>query len=66
MPLEALELDRALTALAARDERQAKVAELRLFGGLTHEEIATHLAVSLSTVEKSWRGARALLSLQLS
>jgi RNA polymerase sigma factor (TIGR02999 family) len=59
-------LDDALTALAERSERQAKIIELRFFGGLTMPEIAEELDVSLSTVEADWRMARAWLSAELS
>jgi RNA polymerase sigma factor (TIGR02999 family) len=58
---ELLSLDAALTRLAAQDERQARVVELRFFGGLSHEEIAEVLGVSLPTVGRDWRFARAWL-----
>lgn len=61
-----LDFDAALTALAAVDERGARVVELRLFGGLLMEDIATTLAVSLPTVEREWRAARAWLASRLS
>ena len=59
-------LDEALTELATLNERQARVSELRLFGGLSIDEIAYQLEVSSSTVEKEWRMARAWLSLRVS
>lgn len=54
-------LEDALERLAALDARQAKVVELRFFGGLTMEEIAEVLEVSLSSVEREWRFARVWL-----
>lgn len=55
----------ALEALAVIDPARSEVVELRFFGGLTHEEIARHLGVSLATVERRWRLARAWLYRQL-
>jgi len=55
------ELNEALQRLGAESERAAKVVELRFFGNLTHEEIATVLGISLSSVEREWRFARAWL-----
>jgi RNA polymerase sigma-70 factor, ECF subfamily len=60
-PWEVIDLDRALEALAALEPRRARIAELRIFGGLEHEEIASALEVSLSTVAREWRQARAWL-----
>ncbi len=54
-------LDRALDELAVLDERQGRVVELRFFGGLSLEEIAENLGVSLATVNRDWRLARAWL-----
>ncbi|MCW5965107.1 MAG: sigma-70 family RNA polymerase sigma factor [Bryobacterales bacterium] len=54
-------LDDALTALAEFDDRKAKVIELRYFGGLTVNEIADHLAVSVATVGRELRVAQAWL-----
>ncbi len=51
----------ALEALAAVDPMQSEIVALRFFGGMTHEEIARHLGVSLPTVERRWRLARAWL-----
>jgi RNA polymerase sigma factor (TIGR02999 family) len=61
-----LALDEALTRLAALDERKAKVVELRFFSGLSVEEVAEVLGVSLTTIEGDWRMARAWLSRALS
>ena len=51
---ELLLLDRALDELALLDRRQARIVELRYFGGLTEAEIANVLAVSRSTVTREW------------
>ncbi len=56
------ELDEALEQLAARSDRQARIVELRFFGGLGNDEVARALDVSLTTVEREWRVARAWLS----
>ena len=56
-----LMLDEAVTRLAQNDTELARIAELRLFGGLTHEEIADAQGVSVRTVERGWRTARAWL-----
>jgi RNA polymerase sigma factor (TIGR02999 family) len=63
---ELIALDRALKKLAALDEREARVVELRCFGGLTAEEIATVLGVSERTVRNDWSFARAWLKRELS
>jgi RNA polymerase sigma factor (TIGR02999 family) len=55
----------ALEALAAIDRSQSEIVELRFFGGMTHEEIAGYLGMSLATVERRWRLARAWLYRQL-
>jgi len=59
--IEILALDEALRALAAVDERLARLVELRFFGGLTLEETAEVLQVSARTVQREWRMARAFL-----
>ena len=60
--VDLLALDEALDRLAALDERQARVVELRFFAGLTVEEAAEALGVSERTVAGDWRLARAWLS----
>jgi len=45
--------------------RQAATVEYRFFGGLTHEEIAEVLDVSLASVNRDWRTARAFLTTEL-
>jgi RNA polymerase sigma-70 factor (ECF subfamily) len=54
-------LDRAIADLAARDARKAQVVELKFFGGLSMEDIAQTLDVSLRTVHNDWAFARAWL-----
>ena len=56
-----LAVDDALERLAEQDPEKARLVEMRFFGGLTHPEIAEVLDVSLSTVERQWRVARAWL-----
>jgi RNA polymerase sigma factor (TIGR02999 family) len=58
---ELLELDEALVRLERLDADQARVVELRFFGGLTVEETATVLGISTATVKREWRTARAFL-----
>lgn len=60
-----LVVDEMLTRLEQLDPRQARIVELRVFGGLSIAEIAQALDVSESTVEKSWRQARAWMRLEL-
>jgi len=54
-------LDRALTDLATLDPQQAKIVELRYFGGLSVEETAAALEISPATVKRHWTVARAWL-----
>jgi RNA polymerase sigma factor (TIGR02999 family) len=61
-----LALDEALTAFARLAPRQAKVVELRYFGGLTEEEIVEALKISPRTVRRDWDLARAWLLRELS
>ena len=56
--VELLALDEALTGLAAVDQRQARVVELRFFGGLSVAETAEALHVSPETVHRDWRLAK--------
>ncbi len=51
-------IDDALNSLAAVDARQARVVELRYFGGLTEEETAEVLGVSRLTVIRDWKSAK--------
>jgi RNA polymerase sigma factor (TIGR02999 family) len=54
-------IDRALEALAESDARKARIVELRFFGGLSMEETAEALGVSVRTVYSEWAFARAWL-----
>ena len=58
-------LDDALVALAKMDERKSKVVEMRFFGGLSVEETAAVLRVSVGTVMRDWTFAKAWLQLEL-
>jgi RNA polymerase sigma factor (TIGR02999 family) len=60
-----LDLDEALTELSQVAPRQAKVVELRYFGGLTEEEIVSVLKISPRTVRRDWDFARAWLLREL-
>lgn len=60
-PVDFLDLDAALKTLQTLHERQARVVELRYFGGLENLEIAEVLGVSEPTVIRDWRAARAWL-----
>lgn len=59
--VEILAVDRALTALAALNDRLSKLVELRFFAGLTEEEVARVMGTSERTVRRDWRKARAFL-----
>lgn len=63
--VDILALDAALTKLAEVDERKAQVVMLRYFSGLTPEETALALDISLPTVFREWKLAKALLMLEL-
>lgn len=58
-------LDEALTRLSEWDPRQARLVEMIYFGGLTEEEAAAVLDVSVRTVRRDWQAARAWLQAQL-
>lgn len=60
--MRVLELDELLTRLAKDEERAARVAEMRLFGGMEQEQIARVLGVSRMTVTTDWQFARAWLA----
>jgi RNA polymerase sigma factor (TIGR02999 family) len=64
-PEHLLEIDEALDRLAALDPRQARVVELRVFGGLSVEEVAQVLGVGPRTIDRDWRIARGWLRRQL-
>ena len=63
--IEVLALDEALDTLARIDGRKSRVVELRWFGGLNIEEAADVLGVSVDTVKRDWRMARAWLLAEL-
>ena len=60
-PNELLALDEALGRLADFDPRQSRIVELRFFGGLNEEETAHVLGISVRTVKRDWRIAKAWL-----
>jgi RNA polymerase sigma factor (TIGR02999 family) len=64
-PLDLLDLDAALKKLHALDERQARIVELRFFGGLSNEEAAEILGVKPRLVADEWTMARAWLKREL-
>jgi RNA polymerase sigma factor (TIGR02999 family) len=64
--VDLLDLDAALDKLRALDERQARIVELRFFGGLSNEEAAEVLAVKPRLVADEWTLARAWLKRELS
>jgi len=64
-PEEFLVLDESLTRLAEVDSRQEQIVELRVFAGMSVEEIAEVLKISPATVKRDWSMARAWLSLEL-
>lgn len=59
--VDLLALDEALEALAQIDPRQARIVDLRFFGGLSDEETAKVLGISAKTVQRGWGLARAWL-----
>jgi RNA polymerase sigma factor (TIGR02999 family) len=59
------DVDEVLDRLAALDKRQAQVAELRIFGGLTLDETAEFLGVSTPTVHRDWVSGRLWLAREL-
>lgn len=63
---ELLEIDEALRALAASDERKANVVEMRFFGGLTVDETSEALGISPETVMRDWKQAKRWLEAELS
>jgi RNA polymerase sigma factor (TIGR02999 family) len=60
-----LELDEVLTRFAEIDEQQAKIVELRYFSGLSIEETAEVLKISIATVKRDWVSAKAWLYREL-
>jgi RNA polymerase sigma-70 factor, ECF subfamily len=64
-PVDMLALDAALDRLAALDAGQARIVELRFFGGLSIEETADAMKISPATVKRHWAAARAWLAKEL-
>jgi RNA polymerase sigma factor (TIGR02999 family) len=64
--LNLLVLDKALKDLSRLDERQARIFELRFFGGLTVEETAQVVDVSTATIKREWTIAKLFLQRELS
>jgi RNA polymerase sigma factor (TIGR02999 family) len=62
---ELLAVDEALERLAKLDERQARIVEMRFFGGLSVEEAAAVLGISPKTVKRDWSMAKAWLHAEL-
>jgi RNA polymerase sigma factor (TIGR02999 family) len=62
---EMLDLDAALDRLASLDRRQARIIELRFFGGLTEAEIAAAIGISERTVKREWKAGKAWLHAEL-
>lgn len=64
-PEEIILLDESLKRLRSLNKRQSRVVEYHFFGGYKHEEIAEILGVSIDTIRRDWRLAKAWLSIQL-
>lgn len=63
--VDVIAVDRALEAFAKIDPRKSQIVELRFFGGLTVEETADVLGISVKTVKRDWRVAKLWLSREL-
>ena len=61
LDVDVVALDRALTELEALDSRQAKIVEMRFFGGLSIDEIAEAMKLSDRTIKREWQRARTFL-----
>ena len=59
-------MDDALNQLAAFDSRKAQIVEMRYFGGLSADDIATVLGVSVQTVHRDWSLAKSWLAREMS
>ena len=62
---ELLDLNQALVRLESHDLQAAAVVQLRIFSGMTIDEVASHLGVSISTVKRNWSYARAWLAREI-
>jgi RNA polymerase sigma-70 factor (ECF subfamily) len=60
-PIDIIALDAALLKLAALDPEQARLVDLRFFGGLSVEDTASVMGISAATVKRNWSSARAFL-----
>ena len=60
-PLDVLAVNEALTKLEHLDPQQARVVELKFFGGLTIEEIAEVMQISPATIKREWSSAKLFL-----
>lgn len=65
LSVDVIAIDESLDRLAALDAQQARIVELRFFGGLTVEETAEALGISPATVKREWSVARAWLRREL-
>ena len=63
--VDVVALDEALSRLAEIDPRQGRIVEMRFFMGLSHEEIADLLEISVTTVKREWRTAKLWLYREL-
>lgn len=63
--MDTIALDRALTKLERLDEQHARVVELKVFGGMTNDEIAEHLGIPQAAVRRAWTASRMWLSREL-
>jgi len=63
---ELLALDDSLAELSRIDERQAKIVEMKFFGGLSSPEVSQVLGISRATVDRDWATARVWLHRQMS
>ena len=64
-PEKVVMVGQALDLVAAVDPRSAQLPEMRFFGGLSNDEIGSVLRLSVRTVEREWRKARAFLLREL-
>jgi RNA polymerase sigma factor (TIGR02999 family) len=62
---DVLAVEEALRRLETQDERKGRIVELRYFAGLTNEETAATLGLSVGTIEREWRFIRAWLQEEL-
>jgi len=63
--LDILELNTALEKLATIDQEKVSIVEMRYFAGMTLDEVATELDISIATVKRKWTTARAWLFREL-